>query len=200
MQMEKQTTAADLRPGFANPVLDGQAVFRGVLKALSYPGRIQPLPVSLDPPAPLNPCAAAVLLALSDLDAPVWLDPALDTPAVRAWLRFHAGCTIVEGRWQAAFAVIPANGEIDGFRLGTPEYPETSTTVIVQVERLSDDAGPTLTGPGIANAARVAAPALPQGFWQALRSNHALFPEGIDVILAAPGHLAGLPRTTLVTE
>lgn len=194
------TAAADLRPGFADPVLDGQAVFRTVLKALSFPGRIQPLPVALTPPPPLNPAAAAVLLALADLDAPVWLDPALDTPAVRGWLRFHAGCPIVEARWQGAFAVVPADGEMEGFATGTPEFPETATTVVVQVAALTEDAGPTLAGPGIADTARVSAPGLAPEFWPTLAANAALFPQGIDVVLAAPDCIAGLPRTTRITE
>lgn len=194
------TAAADLRPGLADPVLDGQAVFRTVLKALSFPGRIQPLPVALTPPAPLTPAAAAVLLALADLETPVWLDPALDTPAVRGWLRFHAGCPIVEARGQAAFAVIPADGEMEGFAIGTPEFPETAATVIVQVAALTEGAGPTLTGPGIAETARLTAPGLSPEFWPALVANGALFPQGIDVILAAPDRIAGLPRTTRITE
>ncbi|EKV30928.1 PhnH protein [Caenispirillum salinarum AK4] len=195
--------ASDLRPGFADPVLSGQAVYRAVLKGMSYPGRLQALPATVDAPPPLSPVAAGVLLALADLDAPVWLDPAgLATDDVAGWLRFHCGCPVVEDRATAAFAVLDATSaaDLEGFALGTPEYPERSATLIIQVPRLAEGEGHTLTGPGIKGSTRLRAEGLPEGFWRALADNRLLFPQGLDVILAAPEGLACLPRTTIVSE
>lgn len=194
------TAIPDLRPGLGDPVLDSQAVFRAVLKGMSFPGRIQALPVPVDPPAPLHPAAAAILLTLADLDAPVWLAPELTTEAVAGWLRFHAGCPVAADRGAAAFAVIGPAETLDGFALGSPEFPERSATAIVQVPDLAEAPGLILSGPGIRGTAALAVPGLGRGIPAALRENRALFPEGIDLILAAPDRFACLPRTTLVTE
>ena len=44
-----------LLPGFADPVLDAQRVFRAVMEALARPGSLQPLSDLPDVPAPLTP-------------------------------------------------------------------------------------------------------------------------------------------------
>src|SRR5690606_37837176 len=85
--------AAQIAPGFANPVFDSQRIFRGLLEAMSYPGRIVDTGSLASAPAPLSPAAAATCLALADYETPVWLDPAAHP--VRDWLRFHCGCPIV---------------------------------------------------------------------------------------------------------
>ncbi len=81
-----------LTPGFADPVLDGQATFRAVLEAMSRPGRIQRAGSALRPPAPLNQAAAAVLLTLADADTGFAHDAGA---AAEAWLRFHCGMPLV---------------------------------------------------------------------------------------------------------
>src|SRR3546814_8455275 len=82
----------DIRPGFADPGIASQRVFRVVLDAMARPGRIAEVTDELHPPAPLAAAAAALCLALADHDTPVWLAPRLATPAVVAFLRFHCGC------------------------------------------------------------------------------------------------------------
>lgn len=191
-------------PGLADPVFDAQRLFRGVLEALSRPGTVQRLPVAVAPPAPLTPWAGALALTLCDLDTPVWLDPVLNQPAVRAWLRFHAGCPMVEEPATAAFALIGDAAHLDdlsAFDIGPEEYPDRSTTVIAQVADLGAGAeGPPLRGPGIPGTARVTATGLASGFWTAWRDNGALYPQGVDVFLAAPDRLVGLPRSVMVAE
>ena len=77
-----------LLPGFADPVLDAQRVFRGVMEALARPGSLQPLADLPEVPAPLTPELAAIALALADADAPLWLDaPLAGAPAVAEFLR-----------------------------------------------------------------------------------------------------------------
>jgi alpha-D-ribose 1-methylphosphonate 5-triphosphate synthase subunit PhnH len=190
----------DLPAGFAEPVSDANATFRALLTAMSYPGRIVRLPVDVTAPAPLFPTTGAVLLALADLETPVWLAPGLDHAMVGAWLRFHCGCPLVPSRSAAAFAVASPTIDLDGFAIGTADSPEKAATVIVQVPELRSGEGVCLSGPGIAGETRLGAAGLDRSFWQATEANRQLFPQGIDLVLAAPDRLTCLPRTTLVRE
>lgn len=195
------TGTLTLRPGFADPVIDSQRAFRIVLDAMARPGRIGTLADGLSPPAPLTVGAAALCLTLVDQDTPLWLAPGIGTPEVAAFLRFHCGCRIVNDPALAAFAVadgaeLPA---LERFAAGDDAWPETSTTVIVQVDALSDSRGLSLTGPGIESLHRLSVDGLRTGIWAEWAANHALFPRGVDLILVAGRQVAALPRTTVVT-
>jgi alpha-D-ribose 1-methylphosphonate 5-triphosphate synthase subunit PhnH len=195
------SSSAAPAPGLADPVFDAQRLFRVVLAALSRPGTVHPLPVDLDPPSPLTPWAGALALTLFDLDTPVWLDAGLDTPAARDWLRFHAGCPLVAAPEQAAFALVGDAadlGDLTRFAIGDAEYPDRSATVIAQVAGLQAGAGWTLTGPGIKGRARLSVDGLPLGFLDAWAENAALYPQGVDLFMAAPRALAALPRSVTV--
>jgi alpha-D-ribose 1-methylphosphonate 5-triphosphate synthase subunit PhnH len=188
-------------PGFVDPVLDSQRIFRGVLDAMAHPGRV----VALDhlPPAPvrLHAATVAVCLALVDLETPLWLDAAARTPETVAHLRFHGGCPVVDEPELARFAVVadPAHmPELDGFDPGTDEYPDCSAWIIVQARTLAPGAGKRLTGPGIESEHWLDAEGLSDRFWDGLRMNHGRFPRGVDVVLTAGASLAALPRTTWV--
>jgi alpha-D-ribose 1-methylphosphonate 5-triphosphate synthase subunit PhnH len=101
---------------------------------------------------------------------------------------------------EAGFALVadPAGmPPLSAFALGTPDYPDRSTTLVIAVPYLSDEGGFVLEGPGIRAQARLAAP-LPAGFGGELARNHALFPQGVDCLFVAPGRIAGLPRSTVV--
>ena len=63
-----------LAPGFAEPVLDAQAVFRASMQAFAWPGTVVPCPTELKPPAPLSPVSAALALTLADFEVTLWLD------------------------------------------------------------------------------------------------------------------------------
>lgn len=193
-----------LAPGFADPVLDAQGVFRAVMEALARPGTLQPLPVSLAPPAPLTPGLAAVALTLADHEAPLWLDARLAAaPAAVDWLRFHTGARIVPDARAAAFALVADPAEapaFDAFALGDQAYPDRSTTLVLACDRLEAEGGFTLAGPGIRETARLSAAPLPADFLARWRANHALFPRGVDILLTQGGRVAGLPRTTEIRE
>jgi alpha-D-ribose 1-methylphosphonate 5-triphosphate synthase subunit PhnH len=190
-----------MRPGLADPVLDSQRIFRGVLDAMSHPGRIVALGGDDAVPGPLHPATEAVCLALVDFETSLWLDPAGRTADVMAHLRFHCGCSIVDEPASARFAVVAdpeRMPDLDRFDAGTDEYPDRSATIIVQVDMLSAGVGRRLTGPGIESEVRLDAPGLPERFWEGLRANHGRFPRGVDVLLTAGSRLAALPRTTAV--
>ena len=192
---------AALRPGFADPVFAAQAVFRSILDALSRPGTPCALATDLDPPPPLSPELAAVALALADPDAPIWLDaPLRQAPAVGGYLRFHTGARIVDAPAEAAFALVAEPADLppfDRFAIGTDEYPDRSTTLVVAVDDLHRGAPIRLAGPGIAGETTLS-PTLPLDFADRLRGNRALFPRGLDVLIVSRGLVAGLPRSATV--
>lgn len=198
---------AALSLGFADPVADAQQVFGAVMNAFARPGRPQPLRVDLDPPRPLTPELAAIALALADHEAPIWLDAELTAaPAVAEFLRFHTGAAIVSDPAEAAFAFIvnpEARLPVERFALGTAEYPDRSTTLVFAVSDLSDLSegdGWVLEGPGIPERQTLRASPWPHDLAEIVRANYTLFPCGLDVLLAAPGCIAGLPRTTRLVE
>ena len=188
--------------GFANPVFDAQTIFRSVMDAMARPGTVQHVKVETQPPQPLSPVAAAVALTLCDHDTPLWLDPALrQAPAVAGWLGFHAGVPLADTPADAHFALVadPASLiALENFAQGTQEYPDRSTTLILQVTSLSAGDRLVLEGPGIDGSATFALGPLPRHFVEQWKQNRARFPRGVDLVLAAPEGIACLPRTTRI--
>lgn len=196
--------AGTIDGGFANPVFDSQVVFKAVMDAMARPGTVVPVEALAAPPASLSAAAAAVALALCDHDTPLWLDSQLaECAAVYSWLGFHTGAPLADMPGEAAFALAanPAKlPPLDHFAQGTQEYPDRSTTLILQVERLSSGGRLHLEGPGIQTAVNLAASPLPTNLVGQWRDNRARFPRGVDLILAAPGALTCLPRTVKIRE
>lgn len=190
-----------LAAGFAEPVYDSQAVFRSVLDAFSRPGRISTVAAGVEPPVPLHVASAAIALSLFDLSTPYWTDPSVGTPAAIDYIGFHSGARLTDDPENAAFAIVGGSDTVvswDAFAIGTPDYPDRSTTVIVQVDNLQDDGPVTLTGPGIRTEHRVRVDGLDDGFWAARQENAKLYPLGTDIILVADRRMICLPRTTRV--
>jgi alpha-D-ribose 1-methylphosphonate 5-triphosphate synthase subunit PhnH len=187
---------------FPEPVLTSQAVFRAVMDALARPGEVRALTRSHGAPAPLSGTAAAVLGALLDYETPVWLDPALSAvPAVAEWIRFQTGAGVTTDPQQASFAVSAEPERLppfDRFALGTDEYPDRSTTLVLQVRGFDRGERLLLSGPGIAARAHFAAEPLPAGLPERLAANRALFPRGVDLIFVGPDSVAALPRSVVV--
>ena len=203
-EIDKMPANAPVAAGFADAVHDSQSVFNDVMQAMARPGSIRALKPGLSPPAVLTPCSAAVLLALADYDTTVWLDAVAEADAdTLRWLRFHTGTKITRDTEQAQFAVLTAPADLPNlshFAPGTPLYPDRSTTIIVQVPDLQDGSGWALSGPGIAETARLFVPFLPETFVDQWTANRARFPLGVDIIFCAPDRLACLPRTTCIEE
>ncbi len=190
-----------LSAGFENSVFDATASFRTVLKAMSRPASVLPLPVIPEAPAGLQGGSVAVLLCLADADTPVWLAPECDTPQARANLRFHLGCPILETPYRAAFAVMSATADpkaSNTMPVGTVEYPDRSATVILQSDRLVAGSGPDFSGPGIKDRCRFDVAGVARELWLRVADNYTLFPLGLDWIFTSPTHIAALPRTTKV--
>jgi alpha-D-ribose 1-methylphosphonate 5-triphosphate synthase subunit PhnH len=196
------TTFAELPAGFADKVLSAQSTFRSVMSAMARPGSVQPIAVSVGAPDGMMRGTAAVALTLFDHDTPIWLDGAMAaTSEVARWLKFHTSAPVVGDASIASFALIgdarnlPA---LDRFAFGSNEYPDRSTTLIVQVESLSQGAAYELRGPGVDGTAILQATIQPCDLFARLAINATLFPRGIDVVLVDDASIVAIPRTTRV--
>ena len=185
---------------FTDPARESQQAFRAVMNAMARPGAVVDVDAGFAPPAPLNAAAASVLLTLADFETKVWSDAGVDVSAAQ-FLRFHTGARLIDEPALADFAVIsdPQSAPaLDAYPNGTPDYPDRSATLIMQVEAFGQDW--RLTGPGIDGETRFSAAPLPEDFVAQWRDNHARFPQGVDIIFAGNGQIAALPRSTEIVE
>ena len=175
-----------MEPAFANPPADCAVAFRAIMEAMARPGTVRD--VAAPAPEGLSPAAAAVLLVLADPTTPVW------TERGRDWLVFHTGAPLAQASAEATFAVGTWDDltPLEGWPVGTPDYPDRSATLIVEVPALAGS-GTRLTGPGIEAEAR-----LPLPDPEALARNAARYPLGVDLILACGDRIAALPRSTRI--
>jgi len=188
-----------LSAGFVDPVSSAQSTFRAILAATARPGTVWPLEASLSPPAPLTRGAGAVALTLCDRGTPIWLDPPLRAAdAIGEWLRFHCAAKIVEQAEAASFAfaadpaALPA---FERFNLGTADFPDRSTTIVLSIDSFEIGPALILEGPGICDRQRFCASPLPRDMRERLALNRGLFPRGVDLLLVAAERIAALPRS-----
>ncbi|WP_061022000.1 phosphonate C-P lyase system protein PhnH [Bradyrhizobium sp. CCH5-F6] len=198
------TTIAELPPGFADKVLSAQSTFRSVMDAMARPGSVQRIVPMTGATGPMMRGTAAIALTLFDHDTPLWLDARMaEGSDLVKWLKFHTGAPVVQDCSIASFALIgdgAALPSLDRFALGTSEYPDRSTTVIIQVDSLASGRSFELHGPGIDGVATLQASIKPFDLFERLRINEALFPRGIDVVLVADDAVVAIPRTTRVVS
>jgi len=198
------TTIAELPPGFADKVLSAQSTFRSVMDAMARPGSVQRIVPMTGAPGTMMRGTAAIALTLFDHDTPLWLDARMsESSDVVKWLKFHTGAPVVQDSSIASFALISDGGllpALERFALGTSEYPDRSTTLIVQVESLDAGRSFELCGPGIDGVATLKATIKPADLFERLHLNEALFPRGIDLVLVADDSVVAIPRTTRVVR
>jgi len=191
----------DLLPAWIDAVHDAQTSFRCILKALSEPGSIQTIAAKPGAPAPLHAATTAACLTLADFETPLWLDAAARTPAVEAYLRFHCACPLIDDPARAQFAVVTAfdpDFTLVRFAQGSMEYPDRSTTLLLQVPTLSEGPARILRGPGIPHTRVLKVGGLPDDFEAQWQKNAAAFPLGVDLIFCCGDAIVGLPRTTQI--
>ncbi len=194
------TTVAEMPAGFADKVFSAQSTFRSIMDAMARPGTVQRVVAAVGVPAPMMRATASIALTLFDHDTPIWLDSRMsETPDVTKWLRFHTSAPVVADSSVSSFALIgDANmlPRLDRFAFGSNEYPDRSTTLILQIESLTQGATYELRGPGIDGTATLQAAIQPADLFERLAINAALFPRGIDVVLVVDDAIVAIPRTT----
>ena len=194
---------AELPAGFSDRVLGAQSTFRLVMEAMARPGSVHRVTASVGTPPPMMRGVAAIALTLFDHDTPIWLDDKMsETSDVARWLKFHSGAPLVADCSICSFALIADAGalpDLERFALGSNEYPDRSTTLILQVASLMHGPAYELRGPGIDGVAVLNATFEPRDLFDRLSINATLFPRGIDVVLVADDAIAAIPRTTRAT-
>jgi len=197
------TTIAEMPAGFADKVLSAQSTFRSVMNAMARPGTIQHIAASVGAPTGVMRGTAAIALTLFDHDTPIWLDAGMsETSEVARWLKFHTSAPVIADSSISSFALIGDASNLpalDRFSFGSSEYPDRSTTLILQVESLTQGAAHELRGPGIDGTAILQAKISPANLFERLAINAALFPRGIDVVLVHDDAIVAIPRTTRLT-
>ena len=195
--------ASDLNtlvPGFDHEAYGSQAVFRAALNAMAHPGRPIDMPMGAAAPRLGHMAAAVLMLGLLDADTTLWLSPSLAVSDAASWLRFHTGCTLVNDPAEARFCWLAwgdAWPALSDLQQGSDTWPDQSATVVIEVDRFEGDApGWTLNGPGIPGERPLRVRGMPAGFESQWKDNHSRFPCGVDVFLASPTQIVGLPRTT----
>jgi alpha-D-ribose 1-methylphosphonate 5-triphosphate synthase subunit PhnH len=170
------------------------------MDAMARPGSVQRIVAVPGTPGAMMRGTAAIALTLFDHDTPVWLDPLMSaTPEVTKWLKFHTSAPVVEDSTICGFALIgdpAALPPLDRFAFGTNEYPDRSTTLILQVESLMQGRSLQLRGPGIDGTAVLRAAIEPADLLERLAIYASLCPRGIDVVLVHNDTIAAIPRTT----
>ncbi|MHB1117808.1 phosphonate C-P lyase system protein PhnH [Sideroxydans sp.] len=168
-----------------------QQLFRSLLDAFSFPGRIQTSPLSTEPWLALLSVLVDGQTTLSDpqdmVDEFIW--PKLEALRVPSEL---AAFVLLDG--SRAPELVPS--------LGTLEEPEGGATLLLRVASLHDDASGALrmrlSGPGIREAVSISVDGLHQD-WIAARNDWvSSFPLGVELVLCNAKHFVALPRTTKI--
>lgn len=190
--------------GFAQPVFDAQIVFRRVMNAMAHPGTLVSFDALTAPPSPFLATTGSIAAALFDHDTCLWLEPALARQSeLTGWLTFNTSTHIVARGFDADFAIITdteAFPSLESFAQGTQEFPDRSTTIILQVESLDQGQRLVLEGPGIREKAFISPNGLPDQFCEQCEANRQRFPRGVDLLLVSPQGLIGLPRTVKISR
>ncbi|SIN75163.1 phosphonate C-P lyase system protein PhnH [Halodesulfovibrio marinisediminis] len=188
--------------GFINPVQNSQQWYRVILNAMSRPGNVY-IPESIEAfsnnPKLCHKTTASIALTLFDNDTTIWLQSPEEN--LSRWLQFHCGCPLTDLPEEAAFALITDGSslpDLTQFAIGTADFPDRSTTLIIQVSSLAEGDTIKLSGAGIATTKTLKVSGLNASFWNAQETNSALFPQGFDTILAAPDGVICIPRTITI--
>lgn len=183
-------------------VHDCQEAFRRLLYAASHPG--EPVRISPYPGGSREGSDAALLmLALTLLDKETSFGAA-DNPAFARTVTELAYARQTASQPQFLFAT----GQLDNGRImellsaaaaGTLEEPHKSTTLLVAVEKLPEESGYRLRGPGIKGQRAVRLPAYARQ-WVACRDAMGCeYPAGVDLFFVSPdGECLAIPRKITV--
>ena len=184
-----------------DPIHDSQKLFRQLLDCMSRPTSIQYLEADLQVPKPL--LLATALSAFSLFDQQVSFYHSLGERIISEYLTQNTGA--METKPSIADFVI-LDGSIYAVDLtllkqGSPEYPDESASIFLQVERLSKTPlgaswEITATGPGINASDKLYVQGLKENYLEVLSDINSTYPQGIDLYLSSSENsICGIPRS-----
>lgn len=167
-----------------------QQVFRCLMTAFSYPGRVLPLE---------GADGRALRLVLATLvDGACSLSDTHQLLEADDRRRLGARLCSLE---LADFIVVPGAQMLEGTpRLGSLENPEQGATVVLTVSSFGNGASLNLQGPGIDGEQALQVGGVDPAWWTQRAEWNAHFPLGVDFILVSGDAVAALPRTTRITQ
>lgn len=200
-------------------VFDAQKHFRSILDSFARPAKIHALdPVTLNPPPGLN--HTSVLVALALMDADVTFNVIHDEHGEKDYLA--ANTRAVPSPLDKAGFIFAHGADsteiLESADCGSLTYPDTSATLVLEVDGISAEPFPEprggaagnnplrldFQGPGIEGAACLFVRGLSTDLLLALLARNAEFPMGIDTVLtsvdaAGTPCVVAIPRTARIT-
>ncbi|MEW6720075.1 MAG: phosphonate C-P lyase system protein PhnH [Thermodesulfobacteriota bacterium] len=180
-------------------ILD-HAVFRVLLRAMSRPGTVHPLPFDAAQDDGLA-YIAGLLRCVADNEAAFCVLGPCEPGAGGEIARRTGGREAPAGEADIVIALSGTTGGTAGsIRRGSLEFPEKGATVVYRVDALAPDGGTeSLSGPGIESALRPRIAGLGDGELGFLKEANAAFPLGVDAIFVdRAGQVACIPRSTRI--
>lgn len=191
-----------LAGGFSDPARNSQRVFRALLNAMAEPGTIHTVTGASGTCPGFSPAMTAIALTVADFETRLWTDLGAGSDSA-SYLRFHTGAPIIATQDAAAFAFVTrpqALPALATFAQGSLEYPDTSTTIIIDVEAIDGERGWRLTGPGVQGERLLAVEPLRPALVDELAVNRRAFPLGVDLVFCCGARIAALPRSTTLAQ
>lgn len=193
-----------------DPVHDIQGTYRTLVSAMAFPGTVRDLKafstkISEDHGVP----PMALLLGLTLLDAEVsfslYAGTEEATSGSRSALSEITGSRAVSDGAPAAYVFVlgaetPISEAFATAPIGTLEDPHRGATILLEVAFGNAGVDLELTGPGIPKRQTITVNRMPDWI-EARKEKNREYPLGVDLILFdAGGHVAALPRTTIVEQ
>ncbi len=184
-------------------VFDAQAHFRILLDSMARPGSINTLDTkNLSVPDGLNAASAFIAFALLNSDVTFHLNNKNET--VEQYLKTNT-FSQAGNSMDANFIFLSGKDAADIIfqtSVGEPEYPEKSTTLIIDVASIQDhkqedSLAIEVSGPGVKDTQTCFIQGLNKAILEALKEQNAEYPLGIDTIVTDQhGRLLCFPRTS----
>ncbi len=166
-----------------------QGLFRHLMNAMAYPGRIHDLQSLLNGTDAWRGVLAVLLDASTSLCDEDGLLAAQDWPLLQAIPRENDEADYILCKGDQPGDLCP--------RLGDLTHPEHSTTVLITVDALQGgEQTVQLSGPGIAAPVSIHPRGLHAHWWQWRAQWSGVFPLGLDIILMDRQGVMCLPRST----
>ena len=181
--------------GFKNKTFESQEAFHLILQATANPGKKVKFMNHNYSQEDLHISSVNIIFTLLDLDTNVFIQSAQEN-TISNFIKLHTGSPITKNKVESDFAVV-TDGDLDfdSFNEGLDQYPDKATTLIIQIQSMSQGEDFVLSGPGIKNSNRITLSGIPHNFKEKVNANSSKFPLGVDIFLTCKNELISLPRT-----